>query len=219
MISHARNLSWLSENYADSSIPGNLTDIEGCKLVRADHPDIIRRGGVCIYYKESLTFRILKQHYLKEALLQEMSCNNKNVTVSVIHRSQSPDEFDSIVSNFVNFLNDINKHKPSVSVIIGDFNSKFCAWWSKDTNTIQGLKLFSLTSSNELISQFINELTHVQINPTSCINLFFTDQENLSVNSGVYSSLLLNCHRQIVHSSFNLNIYHPLPYQRLVWDY
>ena len=128
MISHARNLCWFLENYADSSIPGNLIDI-GCKLVRADHPDIIKRGGVCIYYKESLSFQISKQHYLKEALLLEMSYINKNVTVSVIHlsRSQSPDEFDSIVSNFVNFLNDINKHKPYVSVITGDFNSKFSA--------------------------------------------------------------------------------------------
>ena len=129
MISHARNLCWFLENYADSSIPGNLIDIEGCKLVHADHPDIIKRGGVCIYYKESLSFQISKQHYLKEALLLEMSYINKNVTVSVIHlsRSQSPDEFDSIVSNFVNFLNDINKHKPYVSVITGDFNSKFSA--------------------------------------------------------------------------------------------
>ena len=128
MISHARNLCWFLENYADSSIPGNLIDI-GCKLVRADRPDIIKRGGVCIYYKESLSFQISKQHYLKEALLLEMSYINKNVTVSVIHlsRSQSPDEFDSIVSNFVNFLNDINKHKPYVSVITGDFNSKFSA--------------------------------------------------------------------------------------------
>ena len=28
-----------------------------------------------------------------------------------------------------------------------------------------------------------------------------------------------NCHHQIVHSSFNLNIYYPPPYQRLIWDY
>ena len=39
----------------------------------------------------------------------------------------------------------------------------------------------------------------------------------MSVNSGVHSSLHPNCHHQVVHSSFNLNIYYPLPYQR--WDY
>ena len=47
----------------------------------------------------------------------------------------------------------------------------------------------------------------------------FTDQLNLSVNSGVHASLHPNCHHQIVLSSFNLNIYYPPPYQRLIWDY
>ena len=47
----------------------------------------------------------------------------------------------------------------------------------------------------------------------------FTDQPSLSINSGVHSSLHPNCHHQIVYSTFNLNIYYPPPYQRLVWDY
>ena len=41
----------------------------------------------------------------------------------------------------------------------------------------------------------------------------------MSVNSAVHASLHPNCHHQIVHSSFNLNIYYPPPYQRLIWDY
>ena len=49
--------------------------------------------------------------------------------------------------------------------------------------------------------------------------MIFTDQLNLSVNSGVHASLHPNCHHQIVHSSFNLSISYPPPYQRLVWDY
>ena len=65
----------------------------------------------------------------------------------------------------------------------------------------------------------MNQQTSKQINSTSCIDLIFTDQENLSVNSGANSSLHPNCHHQIVHSNFNLNIYYPPPYQRLVWDY
>ena len=40
----------LSETYLDSSTPNNLIDIEGYNLVRADHPDDTKRGGVCIYY-------------------------------------------------------------------------------------------------------------------------------------------------------------------------
>ena len=48
----------LSETYLDSSIPDNLIDIKGYNSVRADHPDNIKRGGVCIYYKEYLSVRV-----------------------------------------------------------------------------------------------------------------------------------------------------------------
>ena len=70
--------------------------------------------------------------------------------------------------------------------------------------------LYSLTSSNGF-SQLINEPTHIQANSSSCIDLILTDQPNLSMNSGVHSSLHPNCHHNIVHSRCNLNIYYPLP--------
>ena len=194
--------------------------MEGYKLIRADHPNNIKRGGVCIYYKESLPVRVISIPYFNEALLLEMSYNNKKVMVSVIYRSpsQTNDEFDTFLSNFQMLLNDINNHKPSLSVVTGDFNSRCSSWWSNDINTTEGLKLLSLTSSNGF-TQLIHEPTHIQANSSSCIDLVFTDQPNLSVNSGVHASLHPNCHHQIPHSNFNLNIYYPPPYQRLIWDY
>ena len=117
----------LSETYLDSSIPDNLIDIEGYKLIRANHPDNIKRGGVCIYYKESLPVRVISLPYFKEALLLEMSNNNKKVMVSVIYRSpsQTNDEFEAFLSTFQMLLNDINNREPSLSVIIGEFNSRY----------------------------------------------------------------------------------------------
>ena len=105
----------LSETYLDSSTPDNLIEIEGYKLIRADHPDNIKRGEVCIYYKESLPVRVISTPYFKEALLLEMSYNNKKVMVSVICRSpsQTNDEFDAFLSNLQLLLNDINYQKPS----------------------------------------------------------------------------------------------------------
>ena len=41
----------------------------------------------------------------------------------------------------------------------------------------------------------------------------------MSVNSGVHASLHPNCHHQIVHSRYNLNINYPPPYQRSIWNY
>ena len=78
--------------------------------------------------------------------------------------------------------------------------------------------MYSLTSSNGF-SQLIDQPTHIQTNSSSCIDIIFTNQPNLSVNSAVHSSLHPNSHHQIVHSSFNLDIYYPPPYQRLIWDY
>ena len=196
-----------------------MVDIQGYNLVRADHPDNTKRGGICIYYKESLPVRVINLPYFKEALLLEMSFNKK-VLVSVIYRfpSQNSNQFESFLSNLENFLSDINKRKPSSSVVTGDFNVRSSSWWCNDINTIEGSHLYSLTSSNGF-SQLINEPAHIQTNSSSCIDLIFTNQPNLSVNSGVHSSLLPNCHHQIVHTSFNLDIYYPPPYQRLIWDY
>ena len=78
---YKHDFTCLSETYLDS-----LLEIDGYVLVRADHPNNIKRGGVCIYYKESLPVRVISLPYLKEALLLEMTCKNKKVIVSVIYR-------------------------------------------------------------------------------------------------------------------------------------
>ena len=128
----------------------NLIEIEGYNLVRAAHPDNIKRGGVCIYYKESLPVRIKTLPYFKEALLLEMIHNNKKVLVSVIYRSpsQSNCEFESFLTNYDYLLSEINKCKASLAVITGDFNARSPEWCSKDIHSTEGSKLFSLTSTN-----------------------------------------------------------------------
>ena len=91
--------------------------------------------------------------------------------VSVIYRSpsQTNDEFDAFLSNLQLLLNDINYRKPSLSVVADDFNSRCSSWWSNDINTTEGLKLFSLTSSNGF-SQLIHDPAHIQANSSSCID-------------------------------------------------
>ena len=81
----------------------------------------------------------------------------------------------------------------------------------------RGYFFFNKSSSD--FSQLIHEPTRTQANISSCIDLVFTDQPNLSFNSAVHASLQPNCHHQIGHYSFNLNIYYPSQYQRLIWNY
>ena len=104
--------------------------------------------------------------------------------VSVIYRSpsQNNNEFRVFLSNMKKLLSDINKRKPSLSVITGDFNARSSYWWCKDISTTEGSNLFSLLSSNGF-SQLINEPKHNQANSSSCIDLILTDQPNLSLNS------------------------------------
>ena len=80
---------------------------------------IISKEVEFVFITKSIYFK-KKPYILKEALLLEMSYNNKKVIVSFIYRSPSTDEFDSFLSNFENFLNGINKRKPSLSVVTGD---------------------------------------------------------------------------------------------------
>ena len=133
-----------------------------------------------------------------------MTCNNKKVIVSVIYHSPSQNKLlNLLLPNSGKLLSGISKREPSLSVITGDFNAGSSSWWPEDINTTVGSKLFSLTSSS-VFPRLINELTHIQTSRSSCIDLIFTDQRKVSVNSGVRVSLHPNCHHQIVHSSFKM---------------
>ena len=89
--------------------------MEGYNLVRADHPSNIQRGWVCIYSKETLLVRVISLPYQNQASFLEMTCNKK-VIVSIIYRSPSHNnnEFELVLSNFEQLLNDVNKRKPSI---------------------------------------------------------------------------------------------------------
>ena len=141
-----------------------------------------------------------------------MTDHNKNIIVSVIYRSPSQHSFE--FSNLEQLLRDISKREPTVSVVTGQFNGRSLPWWSEDINTSEETKLYLLTSSNGF-SQLINEPTHIQTHNSSCIDLVFTDQPNLLVNSEVHASLHRNCHHQIVHTKFNLN----LSFRRTVYTF
>ena len=49
------DLICLTETYLDSTVNPNNILINGYNLLRADYPDNIKRGGVCLYYRENLT--------------------------------------------------------------------------------------------------------------------------------------------------------------------
>ena len=210
----------ISETYLNSSVNENLLLIPGYHLLRADHPENRKKGGVCLYYKEQLSLRQIETPYFSQCILCTLTVQNKVGYVAVIYRSpsQSVNEFDDFLLNFEKLLNQISQLKSSFLVILGDFNARSRSWWCEDKTSREGAQLESLTISCGL-HQLISDPTHVLLNSSSYIDLIFTDQPNLVVDSGVHPSLHPNCHHQITFSRYNLNVEYPPPYERLVWDY
>ena len=83
-----------------------------------------------------------------------------------------------------------------------------------DRVTREGSEIECLTCSYRL-SQFIYDPTLILQNPSSSIDLIFTNQSNFVIDSGVHP----NCHHQIVFSKPNLKIEYPPLYEQLAWDY
>ena len=71
----------LLETYLDYETYDSLLEIDEYNLVCVDHPNNIKKSGVCIYYKESLPVPIISLPDLKEALLLEITYNNTKVIV------------------------------------------------------------------------------------------------------------------------------------------
>ena len=103
-------------------------------------------------------------------------------------------------------------------LVTDDFNVRFSSWWSDDIDTVEGMRLKSVTYYDGLY-QIMNEPTHTLPSSASCIDLIFTNQPNLVINSGVYPLLHQNCHHQIIFAKINLKVYYPPPYKWVVWDY
>ena len=79
-------------------------------------------------------------------------------------------------SNFENHL---------FTIIVGDFNARPSARWTRDKTTTEHTQLESLTTVHGL-HQLISKPTHLLPQSSSCIDLMFTEQPNLIVDSGVH---------------------------------
>ena len=187
---------------------------------RKDPPLNIERGGVCIYCKYSLPLKIKNIHYLQECINFEIKIKDKLCNFISLYRSpnQSQDDFESFIKNLEYNLDSVMVNNPHLTVILGDFNTKSSLWCNNDITTYEGFKIGGVTSQFGL-QQIIKELTHFIGDSSSCIDLIFTTQPNLVMESGVHSSLHANCHHHITFAKFSLKIHYPPPYEREVWYY
>ena len=76
---HKFDIICLSETYLNSETPSDDENLEiaGYNLVREDHPSNSKRGGVCVYYKSSLPFRVINVKHLQESISFELRIGGK----------------------------------------------------------------------------------------------------------------------------------------------
>ena len=194
---HKFEVVCLSETYLNNSISNDDDSLEvpGYNLFRADYSSNTKRGGVCIYYRNSLPLKILGIHYLQECINFEIMIGGKLCRFVSLYRSpnQSQDDFESFANNFELNIDAVTVNNPFLTFVLGGFNIKSNLWFKGDKTSSEGSKIDAITFQFGL-QQLINEPTHFVADSFSCIDLIFTSQPNLVMESGVHSSLHPNCH-------------------------
>ena len=94
---HSFDIICLSETYLDSSILSHDPNLEvqGYDLIRANHPSNVKRGGVCIYYKNHLPLKLTNINLLHECLTIELNIKNKLCMLVALYRSPSQSHSES----------------------------------------------------------------------------------------------------------------------------
>ena len=103
------------------------------------------------------------------------------------------DEFETFLKNVELTLDRIHENDPFMTVVLGGFNAKSNNWCKADITSLEGSEIDTIASSYGL-NQLIQEPTHILNSSSSCIDLIFTSQPNLVMESGIHSSLHSNCY-------------------------
>ena len=70
VVVHKFDIIRISETFLNNTYEDNDLNLNGYRLLRADHPSNAKRGGVCIYYKETLALKMILIPYLNESLCE-----------------------------------------------------------------------------------------------------------------------------------------------------
>ena len=117
-------------------------------MLRADHPSNAKRGGVCIYYKETLALKVISTPYLNESLLCEVTTGSRKCIIGTVYRSPSQNsaDFKSFLSNFEFLFQGVSNRHPYLTLLLGDYNARNTNWWHHDITVTEGIQLETITT-------------------------------------------------------------------------
>ena len=212
-LSYNIDIIFLSKAFLDSSIEANnpKLNIPGYNLLRSDHPSNIKRGGVCMFYKDYLpVIRRDDLCALTKCIVVEVNSGTKSLFFTCNYRSpsQTVDEFERYCQSLHLTLTNIDDTSPFSSVLIGDFNARCTNWWAADIDSKAGKELDSLTSTAGY-TQLIDKPTHFFSGGCSCIDLIFCNKPELISEYGIDHSLFQTYHHNLIFGKINAKI--PVP--------
>ena len=108
------------------------------------------KGGVGIFYKETLPLKIRRDLSFEECIVTELSLGRKKIFFTVLYRNpinkaESP-EFINFVTKFDDLYQKIVAGNPYSVFFTGDFNAKSLRWWSEGACDDEGNQLDNLFS-------------------------------------------------------------------------
>ena len=121
-VIHDFDMICSSESYLVSPVSSDNDNlyIRDYKLVRTDQPGNIKRGDMCVYFKESLPVNCLPNPYLKECLIFKVSINKRGYGVSMYDPpSQTADDFISFTTYLEKLVMNISSTNPHFILMIG----------------------------------------------------------------------------------------------------
>ena len=150
----------------------------------------------------------------------EIQLNREKYFFVVIYRSpsQHQSELDKFTRNFELLLSKLHSEHPVCIVITGDFNCRSTQWWANDDENNEG-NFFEPLTADLWLHQLISEPNHLMGDSKSCIDLLFTDQSNIVIDSEVHASLYEQCHHQIVDGKLSVSSIALPPHKRRIWYY
>ena len=203
-------------------VPDNI--LPGYKFNACNHPGGNRSGGVGIFYKETLPLKIRDDLSFEECLVSELIFGRKRIFFSVLYRNPEntaqSDGFKQFTENLEHLYSKIKEEQPYAMFFAGDLNGHSQAWWPEGDTNAEGVLLDNLFSDLTL-TQLISEPTHFMREgcKPSCIDLIFTDQPNIVLDSGVRPSLDPTVKHQITFCKINFKIPPPPKYCRRFWHF
>ena len=98
------DLICLSETCLNSeTLPDDkYLEILGYNFIRKDHPSNTKRGDVCVYFKNTLPFKLIGIKYLQACITFEIRIGRKCFKFICLYRfpSQTNEKFESISKHF-----------------------------------------------------------------------------------------------------------------------